>query len=593
MKNRTILLTLILACMMLWSCDTKTKNVDNCGNNFIDPGEACDGTNLQEQTCGSLGHYNAPGTLRCMPNCVYDRAECGGRCGDEDVNGSDGEECDGGDLNGQSCQSLGYGGGTLTCGNDCQYDIANCAGHCGDGQIQSDEGEVCDSGNLAGETCQTMAYYGGVLACGADCQQLDLTDCEAVGRCGDGLIQTAYGEQCEGANLNEQTCLTLEYGQASGALSCTAGCVFNEAACVPKSTNADLSTLTVSEGTLSPAFSPSTTSYTVRVPLAVTSLAVTATKTDIYASLVIAPAQPMTLVEGDNPATVTVTAESGVQKVYSVVITREMLDYESPNVGTLKYFPTGTFQRDATVSNLSVVSAFRMGKYEITRAQWVAVTGWADPTYVTCSTGTDDPVQQVSWYDAIAFCNKLSLLEGLTPVYAVNEVNFTTLTYALIPSADNATWNSATANWAANGYRLPTEMEWMWAATGADTAAPGVTNTTGYLKAFAGSTGSNAIDDYAWYATNSESKTHPAGTKLPNELGLYDMSGNVYEWVWDWYGPYPTGTQLDYRGLASGVGRVLRGGGWGHAASYCTVALPYGTSPYNRGLSFGFRVVRP
>ena len=166
----------------------------------------------------------------------------------------------------------------------------------------------------------------------------------------------------------------------------------------------------------------------------------------------------------------------------------------------------------------------------------------------------------------------MSLLEGLTPVYAVSSDNFSTLTYAQIPAASNTTWNAATANWAANGYRLPTEMEWMWAAMGADTAAPGVTNATGYLKAFAGSTGSNLIDNYAWYTTNSASKTHPAGTKLPNELGLYDLSGNVWEWTWDWYAAYPAGTLTDTRGPASGTNRVARGGGWNGAASVCAVA---------------------
>jgi formylglycine-generating enzyme required for sulfatase activity len=133
----------------------------------------------------------------------------------------------------------------------------------------------------------------------------------------------------------------------------------------------------------------------------------------------------------------------------------------------------------------------------------------------------------------------------------------------------------------------------MWAAMGADSAAPGATNTTGYLKTFAGSTGSNAIGDYAWYSVNSTSTTHPAGTKLPNELGLYDLSGNVWEWGWDWYGTYPTGTVSDYRGSASSVDRVRRGGRWNDTASYCAVAARDDYYPYNRSNGVGFRVVRP
>jgi len=642
--RRTLLILIVLVPFFLGACDTKTKTVDSCGDGFVDPGEACDGT-IGENTCGSLGHYNQTGTLVCTPLCNFDTSDCGGRCGDGLPNGTDGEQCDGNNLDGNSCESLGYTGGTLTCAADCTFEVSACAGRCGNGVIDAEDGEVCDGGELAEETCQTQGYHGGALACEADCsgynldncvavgrcgdgviqetygevcdgqaldghncqgegfydgtlacstdcQQLDLTDCEAVGRCGDGQIQTAYGEQCEGTDLDEQTCVTRGYSQGSGALVCTA-CAFDESACIPKSTNADLATLTVSAGTLSPAFSPSTTSYAVTVPQAVTALTVAATKADAYASLVIAPAQPMTLSLGANPATVTVTAESGAQKVYTVVIT-VTLDYESPYLGTLKYVPGGTFQRDATVTNLSTVSAFHMSQYEITRAQWTAVTGWADPSDTGSSTGTSDPVQMVSWYDAIAFCNKLSLLEGLTPVYAVGVVNFTALTYAQIPTAGDAAWDAATANWAANGYRLPTEMEWMWAAMGADTAAPGVTNTTGYAKAFAGSTGSNVIDDYAWYSANGLSKTHPTGTKLPNELGLYDLSGNVWEWAWDWYAAsYPVGTRTDTRGPASGTNRVARGGSWVNAASGCTVAYRGNYYPSNRYYGIGLRVVRP
>ena len=227
--------------------------------------------------------------------------------------------------------------------------------------------------------------------------------------------------------------------------------------------------------------------------------------------------------------------------------------------------------------------------------QWVAVTGWADPSDTEYSSGTDDPVQNVSWYDAIAFCNKLSLSEGRTPVYSVSGVNFTTLTYAQIPTSTNATWNAATANWMANGYRLPTEMEWMWAAMGADLANPGAVNTTGYAKAFAGSTGSNAIGYYAWYESNSGFSTHPAGTKLPNELGINDLSGNILEWTWDPYGTYPTGTVTDYRGPASGTNRALRGGYWGFPATYCTVAYrdTFELGPDSRNGAVGFRVIRP
>jgi len=688
MKNQTILLTLLATCLMLWSCDTKTKTVDSCGDGFVDPGEQCDGSQMTATTCEELGYYEQEGILTCKSDCTFNLAVCtGGRCGDGSIQVGEGEKCDGENLDDMTCETQGLGGGTLTCKDTCRFDVTRCelSAECGDDVAASpfepcdgtdlddqtcatqgfyrggltcntectgfdtsgctncgngavDDQETCDGENLDQKTCLSLGYSGGTLSCTALCG-FDLTACEAPVTCGNGQLDTDeqcdgallngqncasqgyFGgalacrpncafdvtgctncgngqldaaETCDGANLNAQTCVTRGFGQASGALSCTAGCEFNDSACVAKSTNADLATLTVSAGTLTPAFSAGTTSYTVTVLTSVTTLTVTATKANTFASLVIAPSQPMTLSLGPNPATVTVTAESGAQKVYTVVVIQmATLDYESPNIGPLKYVPAGTFQRDATPTNLSTVSAFRMSKYEITRAQWTAVTGWADPSDDTYSSGTGDPVQMVSWYDAIAFCNKLSLAEGLTPVYAVSAVDFAALTYAQIPTSSNATWNAATAIWSADGYRLPTEMEWMWAAMGADTAAPGVTNTTGYTKAFAGSTGSNLIGNYVWYQPNSGSRTHPAGTKLPNELGFHDLSGNVWEWNWDWYGTYPTGTQPEYRGPASGTTRVGRGGFWSNAASDCTVASRNYYDPYDRGSGLGFRVLRP
>jgi formylglycine-generating enzyme required for sulfatase activity len=229
-------------------------------------------------------------------------------------------------------------------------------------------------------------------------------------------------------------------------------------------------------------------------------------------------------------------------------------DYTSANIGTLKYFPAGTFQRDSTAANKSTVSSFRMSQYEITRKQFSAIM-CSDPIELANSSGVTDPVQMVNWYHAIAFCNKLSLAEGLTPVYTVTGVDFSALTYAAIPTTSNTDWDAATCEWSTNGYRLPTEMEWMWAAMGADQdsqpgAMSGGVNVTGYAKTFAGYNGSNSLDAYAWYSTNSSSKTHPVGTKLANELGLHDMSGNVTVARRNYGGP---GNQFDNIGF-----RVVR-----------------------------------
>ena len=284
-------------------------------------------------------------------------------------------------------------------------------------------------------------------------------------------------------------------------------------------------------------------------------------------------------------------------------------DITSPNIGLLKVVPAGSFQRDSTPTNISVItSAFRMSEKEITRAQFLTIMG-TDPSETTYSSGTDDPVQMTNWYHAIAFCNKLSIAEGLTPAYSVTGVNFSTLVFGDIPTVDDSTWNAAAANWYADGYRLPTELEWMWAAMGA-TSGSGYTSPTyltGYGKLFAGSNstladgsgGTNSIGDYAWYSLNSGIKTHPVGTTggttdHANELGLYDMSGNVFEWNWDWHhSPYPAGTLTDYRGAASGTNRVSRGGSWTNSASLGSVAYRNFYFPYFQYSGNGFRVVRP
>ena len=269
------------------------------------------------------------------------------------------------------------------------------------------------------------------------------------------------------------------------------------------------------------------------------------------------------------------------------------LDYSSPTIGTLKYVPAGTFQRDSDPGNTSTVSAFRMSEYEIGRMQFYLVMG-ADPSEIACSSGINDPVQMANWYHAIAFCNKLSIAEGLTPVYSVSTVSdWEALAYASIPDYSDAGWSGAAADWDADGYRLPTEMEWMWAAMGADTADPGAVNTTGYSKDFAGSTGTNNINDYAWYVSNTFA-THPSGGKSANELNLYDMSGNVFEWCWDWYdATYPTGAVSDYRGAASGVQRIYRGGSWNLSDALCAVGYRGANIPELRNAGIGFRVVRP
>ncbi len=137
--RRLFFTMLMIAPFLFGSCDTKTKNVDSCGDGFIDPGEQCDGSNLGGASCSTLGYYEVDGVLTCSSQCQLVITECGtARCGDQLLQEHENEQCDGSDLNGQSCQSLGYDRGTLSCTAGCRYDVTDCvgAGSCGDSIIQ-------------------------------------------------------------------------------------------------------------------------------------------------------------------------------------------------------------------------------------------------------------------------------------------------------------------------------------------------------------------------------------------------------------------------------------------------------------------------
>jgi len=290
----------------------------------------------------------------------------------------------------------------------------------------------------------------------------------------------------------------------------------------------------------------------------------------------------------------------------------------SPTGIEMVYVEGGTFKMGCTSEQSDcdddekpvhtvTVHSFYMGKYEVTNAQVVDVFNWAlAQGKITASSSTvqntegdqqelldlDDgdcqisyngsqlyvesnydnyPVIDISWYGAAAFCNYLSEREGLTPVYDLNH------------------W---TANWSANGYRLPTEAEWEYASRGGSRSAH-------YRYA-----GSNDVGAVAWYWDNSYASgnsnlykgrgTLPVGSKQPNELGLYDMSGNVYEWCWDWYSSnyYSFSPQDNPKGPSSGSNRVLRGGSCYNNAYRVRVAGRDRINPNYTINDLGFRLLR-
>ncbi|MEZ4963741.1 MAG: SUMF1/EgtB/PvdO family nonheme iron enzyme [Saprospiraceae bacterium] len=207
------------------------------------------------------------------------------------------------------------------------------------------------------------------------------------------------------------------------------------------------------------------------------------------------------------------------------------------------------------------LSDFYIGRYEVTFEEYdrfCDATGRGKPEDEDWGRGTR-PVINVSWFDAVAYCNWLSKQEGFEPAYAISNTSAT-----LLPGA--------------KGYRLPTEAEWEYAARG------------GKKSRGEEYSGSNEVDDVAWYDGNSGGKTHPVGGKKENELGIFDLSGNVEEWCYDWYGDYPSGRSDNPHGPKNGSLRVLRGGGYFYDAQYCRAACRYNPTPSHRARVIGFRL---
>ena len=187
------------------------------------------------------------------------------------------------------------------------------------------------------------------------------------------------------------------------------------------------------------------------------------------------------------------------------------------------------------------LSAFNIGKYEVTQAQWKAVMGNNPSNFTGCD---DCPVENVSWNDVQQYISKLNSQTG-------------------------------------KNYRLPTEAEWEFSARGGK-------SSKGYTYS-----GSNDLNSVAWNSDNSGSKTHAVGGKQANELGVYDMTGNVWEWCSDWYGTYNSYSETNPTGASSGQDRVLRGGSWYGDASGCRAAIRDWINPDYGGSSDGFRLVLP
>ena len=207
---------------------------------------------------------------------------------------------------------------------------------------------------------------------------------------------------------------------------------------------------------------------------------------------------------------------------------------------------------------VDIGNGMQIGKYPITQFQWDWVMGDSKPSVMLCDirrgVGPDYPMYMVTWFDAIKYCNALSVMQGLEEVYSYEY-------------DDNHNVVNAIPDKSKHGYRLPFEKEWQDAAS-----------CYGKYKQYSGTDDLEQLKDYAWYEDNSGATTHSVGGRKPNELGIYDMSGNVWEWCQDFYD-------------SSGASRVLRGGSWNSSADYCRVSYRSGHAPGNRFINDGFRLL--
>lgn len=302
--------------------------------------------------------------------------------------------------------------------------------------------------------------------------------------------------------------------------------------------------------------------------------------------------------------------------VTTSVTTHRICDPDPPP--GMAFIPAGSFtmgdgfsegNTDERPTHEVYVSAFYMGRQEVTKALWDEVYEWATNRpgdlhysfeHAAQGKASDHPAQDMMWYDAVKWCNARSEREGRVPAY------YTSAELTNVYRSGQINLQQDWVNWNA-GYRLPTEAEWAKAARGGASGRRFTCSDTDHITHSRANyyvlqqDGTNyfAYDQsltggyHPTFATNSHPYTSPVGYFSANGYGLFDMTGNVWEWCWDWYGVYPSSAQTDPRGPASGARRVSRGGSWRSYAYHCRAAIRGSDPLTNRYDHVGFRSVLP